>query len=130
MQEIGGALEHLVLAAEDNKDVVTKLTEAHEALTRKNASLKMQLSDAMKINLEMAKKLNFKVTQNPEDKKLVDKAKNKASFESSLHSKGYCWTHRYRFTKLHSSQTCSAPAADHQRQAIQKYIIVGSEAGK
>ena len=71
MQDIGGALDNLALEVDFNKDVVTKLTEAVEALTRNNSSHTTQLSDAMKINLEMAKKLNLKATQNSEDKRLA-----------------------------------------------------------
>ena len=63
MQEIGGALEHLSIAAVSNKYIVTKLTEAVEALTRKNAPLTTKLSNAMKINLDMDKKLNLNATK-------------------------------------------------------------------
>ena len=62
MQDTGGALEHLALAAEADKDIFTKLTEVVKALKRNNASLIMQLRKTMKINLEMAKNLNLKAT--------------------------------------------------------------------
>ena len=52
MQEIGGALDHLTLEADTNKDIVIKLTEAIEALTRNNASLTTQFSDALNTNLD------------------------------------------------------------------------------
>ena len=101
--------------------------EAVKTLTRNNASLKTQFCDVMKIKLDMSKKINLKATQNPEDKKLVEKFKKKAMFERNFYSKGYCWTYVYRVTKRHSIQTCSAPLADHQRQAIRKNIMEGSE---
>ena len=63
MQEIVGSINHLAMAAVANKDIVANLTEAVETLTTKNASLMMQLSNAMKINLEMSKNINLKATQ-------------------------------------------------------------------
>ena len=95
------------MAAGSDKDIVTKLREALEQLTKKNASIKTQLSDAMKLNLEMCKKLNLKFTQGQyhEVKILVDNAKKKASFESKLDPDGYCWSHGFRVTKRNSSQT-------------------------
>ena len=75
MQYIGEAINHIAMTAVADKDIVTKLTEAVEVLTRNNASLTTQLSNAMTINLDMAKKLNLEATQaqKPEDKRLVDK---------------------------------------------------------
>ena len=52
-----------LLAAGAERDIVTKLKDAVEKLTKSNASLTTQLSDAMKLNLEMDKKLNLKATQ-------------------------------------------------------------------
>ena len=49
-------------------------------MTCNNTYLKTQLSYAMKINFEMAKKPNLDATQTPEYKKLVEKAKKKAAF--------------------------------------------------
>ena len=60
IQEIGGALEQLAMAAGAYKNIVTKLTEGVEKLKKNNKSLTMQLRDAMKINLEMARKLIVK----------------------------------------------------------------------
>ena len=39
MHEIGGALENLSMEAVDDKDIITKMTEAVKSLTRNNASL-------------------------------------------------------------------------------------------
>ena len=130
VQEIGGTLEHLILEAEVNKDIFMKLTDVFKALRRNNASLTTQLSDVMKIILEMAKKMNLKATHNPEDKKLVDKSNRKAAFEKNLDSDSYCWTNGYRVTKQHSSQTFPAPVPGHQRQPIQKDVMGGSKEGK
>ena len=52
MQDIrGGALEHLAMAAGDEKDIVTKLTDVMEQLTKNNAPLTTKLSDDMKLVL-------------------------------------------------------------------------------
>ena len=51
MQEIGGALKHLVLAAAEYKDIVTSLIEAVGNVTKNNAALTSQLRNAMHINL-------------------------------------------------------------------------------
>ena len=120
MQNIGGELYHIALVPEADKGIITKLTEAVEELTRNNASLMTQLSDVTKINIKMNKKLNIKATQNPEDKRLADKAKRKSAFEKNLNSDSYFWTHGFRFTKRHSSQTYSAPAVGNQTQASRK----------
>ena len=52
MQYIGRALEHLTMALVADKDIVTKLIEAVEAITGNNASLMTQLSDTMKKSLD------------------------------------------------------------------------------
>ena len=51
------------MAAGAYKDIVTKLTEVVEQLTRNNASLTTQLIYAMKLDLDMAKNINLKATQ-------------------------------------------------------------------
>ena len=106
IQEIGGALKHLHMAAVANKDIVTNMAEAVEALTIKNASLTTKLSDAMKTNLEMSKNIHIKATQTQEyeEKRLTKKEREKASFESNLDNDGYCWTHGFIVTRRHSSQ--------------------------
>ena len=65
-----------------DKDIVAKLREAVEQLTKNTVALTAQPSDSMKINLEMAKKLNLKSTQAqaPEDKRLAEKVREKADF--------------------------------------------------
>ena len=117
MQEIGGALDHLYMVEVKKKDILTKLGEAVEALTRNNAYLTTQLRNATKINLEMSKKINLKATQAQEyeDKILAEKSRRNAAFENNLDSDGYCWTHGFRVTKRNSSQTCSSPAVDHKK---------------
>ena len=73
------------------KYIVSKLTEAMEQLTNNNASLTVQLSDYMKINIYMDNNLNLKAAQvqDPEVKILVDKAKRKDAFEKNLDPTGY-----------------------------------------
>ena len=63
MQDIGGKLQDLYMTEGANKDIVAKLTEAVEQLTKKFFSLTAQLSDYMKIKLWMAKKLNIKAAK-------------------------------------------------------------------
>ena len=110
------------MSAEAEKDIITNLTEAVETLTRNNVSLMKQLRDAMKINPEMAKKLNLNAAQaqEPENKRLVEKERKNAAFERNLDIDGYLWTHKFRVTKRHSRQTLSSPLAGHQRTASQK----------
>ena len=57
MQEIRGDLKRLTTEEGANKNIVTNLTEAVEKLTTKNASLIMQLSNAMKITLTWLRNL-------------------------------------------------------------------------
>ena len=45
-------------------------------------------------------------------------------------NKNYCWTHGWRVTKEHTSQTCKFPAAGHQRQATRANTMGGSDQGK
>ena len=52
-------------------------------MMRKNAPLTAQLSNAMRMNLEMAKKLNIKPTQEPENNRLSEKVKRKAAFDKT-----------------------------------------------
>ena len=61
------------MAAGDEKDIVTKLTEAVEQLTKNNLEITSQLSDSMRIKLEVDKKLNIKAAkgQHPEGKILA-----------------------------------------------------------
>ena len=93
IQEIGGALEKIALVTVADKDIFMKLTEAVKALTCNNEPLTTQLSDAMKINIDMAKNLNLKTAQDPKDKRLAEKAKRKAVFEKNLDTGGYFRTH-------------------------------------
>ena len=113
-----------------DKDIFATLTEAVEALTQKNASLTTQLSNATKINVDMAKKLSINPTQEPKEKKPADKVNRKAALDRNLDPYGYYWTHRFRVTNRHISQMGSAPVAGHQREETRKNIMGGSEAGK
>ena len=90
MQEIVGSINHLAMAEVSDKDIVANLTEAVETITINNASLTTQLSNTMKINLDMDKKLNLKGTQiqEPEEKILNDIARKKAAFERNLDQDG------------------------------------------
>ena len=80
------------MAAGNDKCIVAKLTEAVEQLTKKNAALTAELSDSMKINIDIAKKLNLKDAQrqDPEGKILEDKGNIKDDFERNLEPTGYC----------------------------------------
>ena len=113
MQYIEEVLEHLIMAATAGKDIVSRLMEAVEALTQNNVSLATQLSNTMKINLDMAEKIKLKPTQEPKENKLEDKGKRKEAFEKILDPDGYYWTHGFLVTKRHIIQTCSVPAAGH-----------------
>ena len=62
-------------------------------MTKNNAALTRQLSDDMHLNLEMAKKVNVKTTQDSKDKKLKKKAKREMAFERNLDPEGFSWTH-------------------------------------
>ena len=86
----------------------------------------------MKINLEMANKLNIKATQGQDlkGKLLADDSKRNIDFERNLYPYSYFWTHGFRVTNWHSSQTCSTPAAGHQRTTTQQNIMGGNKAGK
>ena len=78
----GGGIEYLAMEEGENKDIVAKLIYAVEQLTKNNAALTAQLSDSMKINLEMDRKLNIKAAQgkDPKGKILEYKAKRKSAF--------------------------------------------------
>ena len=119
-QDIVGTLDHLAMTAISEKDVASRLTEAFEALTQNNEPPTTQLSDAMKNNLDMTKKLKLKPTKDPEEMKLADKSNRKAALGNNLDPYGFCWTHGFRVTKRHISQNYSAPVAGHQREATRK----------
>ena len=61
----------------------------------------------MKLDLDIAKKLNLKATQvqDCELKIMSEKAKRKSAFERNLNPDSYFWTHRFRVTKRHSRKT-------------------------
>ena len=84
MQEIGGALENLTLAAVTDKYVVTRLTEVVRLLTRNNTPLTAQLSNAINMNLDMAKNPNLNPPQEPEDKIITEKSKRNAAFDKNI----------------------------------------------
>ena len=108
------------MTAISEKDVASRLTEAFEALTQNNEPPTTQLSDAMKNNLDMTKKLKLKPTKDPEEMKLADKSNRKAALGNNFDPYGYFWTHGFRGTKRHISQNYSAPVAGHQREATMK----------
>ena len=74
MQHIGGSLYHLAMSAVTDKDTATRLSEVVEVLTHNNAYITAQLGNAIKLNLEMSKRLNLKPTQ---EKKLENSRKGK-----------------------------------------------------
>ena len=75
-------LKHLAMESGDYKDIITNLTEGVEQLPINYASLTTKLRDAMKLNLEMAKKLNLKATQaqDHEEKIFVEKVRKIGRF--------------------------------------------------
>ena len=75
----------------------------------------------MKLNLEMANKLNLKSTKEPEDQKIVESSRRKVAFEKKIEQVCYCWAHIFGVKKSHSSRTFSSPAPGHQRVENQKY---------
>ena len=111
----GGALEHLSIATGDNKDIVSKLTEAVEQLKNKNAPLMEQLSESMNINLEKDKKLYLKAVQgqDPEGKILEDKAMRRLNLRGTF-------TRQATAGHMGSGSTrgTEAKRAPHQRQDI------------
>ena len=56
------------MAAGEENYIVAKLTELVEKLTNNKASSTAKHSDSMKINLEMAKKINLTAAQGKEPK--------------------------------------------------------------
>ena len=90
MQEMERALNHLAITVGADRDIVTNLVKEVEQPTKNNVPLMTQLSDVININLEMAKKINLKATQeqNPKFNILAEKVKIKASFERNLDPEG------------------------------------------
>ena len=58
-------------------------------MTLNNVSLAAKLSNTISLKLEMDKKINLKLAQEPEDKIISKKAKRKAAFMKNLDTDGY-----------------------------------------
>ena len=89
MQDIGGALDHLDMAEVADREIITKLTEAVKSFTQNHVPLTAQLKNAINLNLEMAKELDIKPKQEPEEKIIIEKSKRKAEFEKNTDPEGY-----------------------------------------
>ena len=112
------ALDSLALAATNDKAVVQQLTAANLALT------------------------NTVVTLTAAIKKLVEAAAKKKGTVASMSTPGrvpganatypgnYCWTHRHRVSKGHTSETCSNKAEGHKNNATAADTKGGSKNNK
>ena len=89
-------------------------------MTRNNAYLTTQLSNSVKLNLDIDKKLKLNPTQHPEESKLLEKGNTKEAPKKNLDPEGYFWAHGFQVMKRHSNQTCSTQAAGHQRASTRK----------
>ena len=108
-QETAEALANLASATAADRSTVASLTAINEKLTLQLSQVTTQLSKAMDKIAEMEKLVSTK----PID----------------LSSKSYCWTHGFRVSRKHNSQTCKKPAEGHQRDATATNRMGGSTAG-
>ena len=95
--ETAEALANLASATASDRATVASLTTTNEKLTAQLGQLTNQLSLAMTKIAEMEKLLAAKPV--------------------NLSTRSYCWTHGFRVSKNHNSESCKNPAPGHKKEA-------------
>ena len=96
--EMANAVEQLVLAATAEKEIIEILSETNNKLTEQIQHLIRQLETAMATIKEVAGAKPEKENNQPET---LGKGKKK-----NWNPSGYCWSHGFKVTFGHCSETC------------------------
>jgi hypothetical protein len=112
MDRLESALDNLALAATNNRTVLEQLTAANLALTSTVATL---TATNKKLAKGKAKSVTPGTTRSP---------------SKPPHPGNYCWTHRHRCSKDHTSATCGNKAAGHKDDATLSNTMGGSDSNK
>jgi hypothetical protein len=127
--DITMALDNLALAATNDRDSVTLLTSANQQLTAAVKSLTEQLKQALATNAVLASQIGQNNTPNGPTN-TGRKPFDRAAWEASLDPNGYCWTHGYKVTSIHTSASCKGKLGGHCDTATRANNMGGSQRGK
>ena len=122
---IGGiekALDNLVLAATNDSAVLQQLTDAVLLLTTTIATLTAT-------NKKLAETVWNRGTP-PAGTPAAGRPARGGRAAKTPHPGNYCWTHRHRISKEHTSGTCSHKAPEHRDEATAANTLGGSERDK
>ena len=115
-------LDNLAMATIADRDIVAQLTKINQQLTTTNKNLSEQLQTVLVTNAALVAKLNAAPTSNtatgpetmaPSATTSGRRPWNKAAWIASLNPNGYCWTHGYRITTGHDSNSCKGKLLGH-----------------
>ena len=133
--DIAGALDNLAMAAMNDKDIVTQLTQTNATLTQSVKDLVEQLKVANAMNTTLLAKIGSNTLTVPPRPPTTGGGqprprKTRAEWLATLDPDGYCWTHGYRVTKGHNSEDCTGKLGGHQDKATRTNNLGGSQKGK
>ena len=119
------------MAATLDRDIVIRLTNTNASLVDTITSLTKQLRLAQANNAALDNKFR-------QHKPLVPGASNPpkdsvfdwAAWETSLNPTGYCWLHRYRVQRGHSSVNCKGKLGGNRYDATHGNTMGGSAKGR
>jgi hypothetical protein len=142
--DISTALDDLAMAATTDRDIVTQLTQANQALTATNRALTNQLQQALNTNATLVNSLQTRhqpsvptallpptaptAAHNPQRPDRVPF--DRATWIANLDPQGYCWSHGFRVQNGHNSATCKGKLQGHQDTANHTDTKGGSNKGK
>ena len=124
--DITSALDNLVNAATNDRDIVNTLTKNNEKLVSANKVLVEQLKAALELVKTMANKAGVEVPTTPTRGKRL----SRAEFEATLDPNGYCYEHGFCVTKGHTSKSCFGKKEGHKDDATRSNNMGGSSKGK
>ena len=108
MNDIGTALDNLVMATTNDQNLMEQLINSNATLTKNNEQLSQQLQAAMQ---------TIEILQNDTAQKEVKQLARIKKYKAKLDPHGYCHTHGFEVVKGHNSATCTNKGPNHMDTA-------------
>ena len=127
------AMANLATATAADRQAVGALTQTNAQLTLQLQTLieQMNAANATIALLQRQTQCQPVAAQQPATNPTVPRRNNRPQQNRApLDPNGYCWTHGYRVSTLHSSATCENQAPGHQCGATRANTMGGSDKNK
>jgi len=132
IEQFSNALDNLALASTADQNMQQMMLDKFDSLAASIKTLDTRLETLTTTNKSLAGQLKQKDDRiNSLLKKLGEGDSAGASSSPSWWSRGgYCWTHGYGVSKVHSSQTCNNKSEGHKDNATRSNTMGGSQLNK